>query len=70
MSKYKFIKSEIQMVAELRHLWDNYELIKFLEGEDYIKQREDEICACKTSANKHMFILLTRFDWLLEQETK
>lgn len=58
------------MVAELRHLWDNYELIKFLEGEDYIKQREDEICACKTSKKKHMFILLTRFDWLLEQETK
>lgn len=68
MTKYQFIKSPEQMALELKQLWANYPLYKFIHGAQYIRKRELEICECLTNKDgyRDMFIELNRFDWLLE----
>jgi hypothetical protein len=74
MSQYQFIKGTKQMERELRNLWNNYPLYKFIHGAQYVRKREIEICECiPNHKNKRdLFIELVRFDWLIEQpiETK
>lgn len=68
----KFVKSHAQMVIELRQLWENYDIYKFLEGEDFIRKKELSICECipNHKGERDMFIDLNRFDWLLEETDK
>lgn len=69
---YQFIKSEQQMVDELRNLWDNFPLYKFIHGSQYVRKRELDICECLTDVeNKRgLFIELARFDWLIDEDNK
>lgn len=72
MSKYQFIKSREQMASELRNLWDNYPLYKFICGAQYVRKRELDICACIPNYDKErdLFIELNRCDWLLDEQIK
>ena len=54
MSKFKFIKSEQQMMFELFTLWDNKNLYTFLQGEDYVRQKEREITKQLTNNKREM----------------
>lgn len=67
MSKYKFIKSTYQMRDELYNLWDNFELLNFIEGYDYIIKREQEICSCLTKYGRTDFIEGCRIDYIVRQ---
>jgi hypothetical protein len=67
MSKYKFIKSTFQMRDELYNLWDNFELLQFMEGYDYIMKREQEICNCITNYGRNDFIEGCRIDYIVKQ---
>lgn len=60
MSKYKFIKSRDQMIKELEDLWDNYELYRFIKGEEYIYYRELEICECMVERDIEEFINISK----------
>jgi len=64
MSKFKFIKSEQQMMFELFTLWDNKNLYTFLEGEEYVKEKEREITKQLTNHKREMFILLAEFEYI------
>ena len=64
MSKFKFIKSEQQMMYELFTLWDNKNLYTFLQGEEYVKQKEREITKHLTKDKREMFILLAEFEYI------
>lgn len=70
MSKYKYIKSEEQMREQLFHLWDNYEILIFLKGHDYIEKRERLICECLTDRQSVLFVELQRFDWIVDHYIK
>ena len=71
MRKFKYIKTNQQMYDDLFKLWNNTELYVFLKGSEYITQQEHEICHIMTKKERHLFIELTRFDWLmLEQDKK
>jgi len=67
MSKYKFIKSTYQMRDELYNLWDNFELLKFMEGYDYIMKCEQEICNCLTNYGRNDFIESCRINYIVKQ---
>ena len=56
------------MVSELKTLWNNIPIYKFLCGEEYIRNKELEICECIPNYRyqRDMFIELTRFDWLTD----
>jgi len=54
------------MREQLYHLWNNYEILKFLKGDDWIDNREHEICECLTERQRNLFIELQRFDWIVE----
>jgi hypothetical protein len=64
MSKFKFIKSEQQMMFELFTLWDNKNLYTFLQGEEYVTQKEREITKQLTNNKREMFILLAEFEYI------
>ena len=68
MTQYQFIKGTEQMERELRNLWNNYPLYKFICGAQYVRKRELEICECLSNHDgyRDLFIELNRFDWLLE----
>lgn len=57
------------MREQLYHLWNNYEILKFLKGEQYIRNREDAICECLSKRQRNLFIELQRFDYIVEQYT-
>ena len=58
----------MKMTKELYDLWDNERLYVFLEGEDYVKQKEVEITQCLTSNKRKEFILLAKVDYLLDRQ--
>lgn len=66
MSKFKYLKSQSQMRAELFSLWDNFELYVFLKGYDWIKEREHEVCHFLTKDEQEVFIETNRCDWILD----
>jgi len=66
----KFIKSREQMVNELYYLWDNYLLYKFLEGNEYIIQKELEICECLVDKERLDFISTSRVIYDINREIK
>ena len=72
MTTYQFIKSREQMAIELRNLWDNYPLYKFISGAQYVRKRELDICACipNYKGERDMFIELNRCDWLMDEANK
>ena len=65
--KYKYIKSDDQMRTQLYNLWDNFELLNFLEGYDYIIKRERDICECLTDYVADDFIEGCRIDYIVSQ---
>jgi len=54
------------MREQLYHLWNNYDILKFLKGDVWITKREHEICECLTERQRHLFIELQRFDWIID----
>lgn len=54
------------MREQLFNLWSNYEILKFLKGDDWIEKREREICECLTERQASLFIELQRFDWIVD----
>ena len=54
------------MREQLFNLWNNYEILKFLKGDDWINKKENEICECLTERQRFIFIELQRFDWILD----
>lgn len=64
MTKFKYIKSEQQMMYELFTLWDNQNLYTFLRGEEYVRQQEREITKQLTRDKREMFILLAEFEYI------
>lgn len=66
MSKYKFIKSKLQISQELYQLWSNYDLYKFVNGVDWIRQRELEIAECLTMEDRETWIELCRSLYLMD----
>lgn len=64
MTKFKYLKSNEQMMYELFTLWDNQNLYTFLQGEEYVKEREHEICKQLPKNKREMFILLAEFEYI------
>lgn len=54
------------MREQLFNLWNNYEILKFLKGDIWVKNKEREICECLTEQQSILFIELQRFDWILD----
>jgi hypothetical protein len=67
MTKYKYLKSQQQMRDELYTLWNNYEVYVFLQGYDWVKNREHEICHILTTDEREVFIETNRCDWILSE---
>jgi hypothetical protein len=55
------------MRDELFQLWNNFELYVFMQGYEWCKKREHEICHIMTKDEREVFIETNRCDWLLEQ---
>lgn len=55
------------MRDELFQLWNNYELYVFLQGYEWCRKHEHEICHIMTKDERLVFIETNRCDWLLEQ---
>lgn len=55
------------MRDELYNLWDNFELLKFMEGYDYIMKCEQEICNCLTNYGRNDFIESCRINYIVKQ---
>lgn len=70
MKKYQWLKSSEQMREQLFQLWNNYEVYVFLQGYEWVKNREREICHILTRGPRELFIETTRCDWLLSQYTE
>lgn len=68
MTKYKYLKSNEQMMYELFTLWDNQNLYTFLRGEEYVKQQEREITKQLTTNKREMFILLAEFEYIFSHD--
>lgn len=68
MTKYRYLKSNEQMMYELFTLWDNQNLYTFLNGEEYVKQQEREICKQLTKNKREMFILLAEFEYIFSHD--
>ncbi len=54
------------MREQLFQFWNNYEMYIFLQGYEWCKQREHEICHILTRGARELFIETTRCDWILE----
>ena len=70
MRKFKYIKSNQQMRDELFALWNNFEVYIFLQGHDWCRKREHEICHIMTKDEREVFIETNRCDWLLDEIKK
>jgi len=70
MSKFQYIKSREQMATELHNLWDNFPLYKFINGSQWIRKREIEICHCLTQEHRDDWIELCRITWQQKQTNK
>jgi hypothetical protein len=71
MTKFQFIKTKLQIAEELHRLWDQYPLYKFINGAQWIRQRELEIAESVDDAET--WIELCRNLWpnrQLEQSKK
>lgn len=68
MTKYRYLKSNEQMMYELFTLWDNQNLYTFLKGEEYVKEQEHEICKQLTKDKREMFILLAEFEYIFSHD--
>ncbi len=64
--KLLFVSSRFKMIDELYHLWENEPLYKFINGSEYIRERELEICQCipNIKHERDLFIEVTRCDYL------
>lgn len=71
MTKYLFIKSKLKIAEELHQLWDNYPLYKFINGAQWVRKREIDICESLTREEAEDWIEVCRVVWLeKQQETK
>jgi hypothetical protein len=61
MTKFQFIKTKLQVAEELHKLWDQYPLYKFINGAQWIRQRELEIAESVVDAET--WIELCRNVW-------
>lgn len=65
MTQYQFIKSKLQIAQELHTLWDNYPLYKFINGAQWVRKRELDICECLT--DREEWIEVCRVTWSQKQ---
>lgn len=70
MTKYTFIKSKLQMAEDLHKLWDNYPLYKFINGAQWVRKRELDICECLTEEERQDWIEVCRTVWLGKEMDK
>lgn len=70
MTKYLFIKSKLKIADELHELWDNYPLYKFINGAQWIRKRELEICQSLTQREAEDWIEVCRVTWQQRQPDK
>lgn len=68
MSRFKYLKSNEQMMYELFTLWDNQNLYTFLRGEEYVRKQEREITKQLTKDKREMFILLAEFEYIFSHD--
>ena len=67
MTKYLFIKSKLKIAQELHELWDNYPLYKFINGAQWVRKRELDICQSLTHDEALDWIEVCRVTWLQKQ---
>lgn len=67
MTKYLFIKSKLKIAQELHELWDNYPLYKFMNGAEWVRKRELEICQSLTQNEAIDWIQVCRTVWIQRQ---
>ena len=67
MTKYLFIKSKLKIAQELHELWDNYPLYKFINGAQWVRKREIEICQSLTESETEDWIEICRTVWIQRQ---
>jgi hypothetical protein len=67
MTKYLFIKSKLKIAEELHTLWDNYPLYKFINGAQWVRKRELDICESMTRSDAEDWIEVCRTVWLQKQ---
>jgi len=70
MTKFTFIKSKLQMAEDLHKLWDNYPLYKFINGAQWVRKRELDICECLTELDRQDWIEVCRTVWLTREMDK
>lgn len=70
MTQYQFIKSKLKMAEELHNLWDNYPLYKFINGAQWVRKRELQICECLTEQDQQDWIEVCRSVWLNKEIEK
>jgi hypothetical protein len=66
MTKFQFIKTKLQVAEELHRLWDQYPLYKFINGAQWVRQRELEIAESVIDAET--WIELCRTVWQQKQQ--
>lgn len=66
MTKFQFIKTKLQVAEELHILWSNYPLYKFINGAQWIRQRELEIAESIVDADT--WIEVCRVVWQQRQD--
>lgn len=64
--KYQFIKSKLKIAEELHALWDQYPLYKFINGAQWVRQRELQIAECLI--DNEDWIEVCRTVWQQRQE--
>jgi hypothetical protein len=70
MTQYRFIKSKLQIAEELHNLWDNYPLYKFINGAQWVRKRELDICECLTEKEREDWIEICRVVWSQKEQEK
>ena len=55
------------MAKELHKLWDLYPLYKFINGAQWVRKRELEICECLMEDDREQWIEVCRSIWDMQQ---
>lgn len=66
MTTFQFMKTKLQVAEDLHKLWDQYPLFKFINGAQWVRQRELEIAESVIDAET--WIEVCRTVWQQRQE--
>ena len=51
------------LLDKLHYLWDNHELFIFLGGEEYLTQREIEICEASNIPEAYVYLAMMKLSY-------